>query len=135
MTVNSPASSRIRSAAASGLRFALSAGLVWAVDMVVFILTHAWLGPALALLMARLAGGAAGFVLHKTVSLQNTAPPTLRQIAAYWLLWLVNYAISLSVLSLLTLAVPQHVVLGKAITDVIIFLSNYLLLRLLFRRR
>ena len=127
--------SPFRRVAASGLRFLLSAGLVWAVDMVVFILSHDWLGSALALLLARLAGGAAGFVLHKTVSFQDSAPLTLRQFASYWLLWLANYAISLSVLSGLTLLVPEHVVVGKAITDVIIFVTNYLILRLVFRRR
>jgi putative flippase GtrA len=93
-----------------------------------------WLPTALAILVARLVGAGVGFVLHKRVTFSNTNPIRTIDVVMYSALWVANYAASTIAVDVLSRALGAPVLLSKVLTDILIFVLNYLFLSRIFRR-
>lgn len=125
--------------AAPFLRYLLVGGGLFVLDFAVFVALHLGLGLRVGWSQAvsRTVGAAAGFVGHRAISFpaeQRTHSMT-QQGAGYLALTIVNMVISPLLVEGLQSVLGGRGLAAKLITDVIMVLETYVLLKYLFRSR
>lgn len=125
---------------ASPLRYLIVGGLLFAVDLAVFLFLHKLLGlgPALAQLAARGSGAAVGFFAHRHYTFRQALPVSRFgpgvQGGGYLSLALVTFLLSPIVLVLTLEALGGRAVPAKLITEAVLVTLTYLALRFLFAK-
>jgi putative flippase GtrA len=116
------------------LRYVVSSGATWFVDFVAFIVLYRFVGIPIGLLISRCLAGCVGFVFHKWFSFRSRSRIIPREVIGYCSLALVNYLLSVSLISILPHDSDGRVAAAKIGVEIAIFVANYLFLRALFLR-
>jgi putative flippase GtrA len=119
-------------------RYALVGGAAWTIDLAVFVLLWPVIGVLAAQVSARLLGAITAFFGHKLWVFRH---PDLRtsvlamQGLAYSILWLLSLVLSLLVLAWLIRGLGLVPLAAKVLTEVLVLVFNFGVLRhLIFRR-
>ena len=114
------------------VRYGFVSGLTWVIDFVIFALLQEPAGYVAAMVFARVGGLAFGFPAHRWFSFSARGSATLREATAFLAVWLVNLDLATALLlALVRLELPHPLIL-KFVVEVVVFLTNFLVLRRVF---
>ncbi|HEX4858091.1 MAG TPA: GtrA family protein [Usitatibacteraceae bacterium] len=117
--------------AGTALRYVVTMGAGWAADFVVFAITYAWMGIPGAQFLARVAGAAIGFALHRHFTFRAASSrPFAVQALWYIGVWTLSYVLS-TVLLVVGVEAGLHPLVAKVGVELLIVPMNFLLLRAL----
>ena len=114
---------------AQAMRYCLSGGLIYLIDLLVFLLLHyvLFLEPYSANIVAKLTGAVSGFFLHRTFTFSvASGKPGRAQMVRYAGLWLVNVTAANAFLYGALSALAMPVFWGKIISDILVILMSFI---------
>ena len=114
-------------------RYVCASGVTWATDFVVFMALYSKCGVIAALAISRFAAGVVGFIAHRHCSFRSSAAISKSEVGGYVGLVIVNYLLSVILMTALALdAAWSLTAIAKILTEIFIFLANFMFLRRLF---